>query len=309
MYLDTYKTAIYFALLSSLGFAIQDTVVKLLSETGSIWQLMLIRSLLVIVILWLWARLKSRMSEIMPSRLGWPLTRAIFMSIAYTLFYTTLPFVSLSEAASCFFTFPIFICLFAHIFLKETVGIWRISAIITGFCGALLIIQPGSTEFRAVLILPVFAGAFYALGVTITRGFCKDQPSLALTGVHNFLYACIGALAVSFIPILQLDYNTVSLNPFLFQEWAPLSKGLILMICATSLTHIVSMTASIKAYQSVQAVLIAPIEYSYLIFAAAIDYFLWQTIPTASHSFGALIIFLSGSLIAVREWSNSKNKT
>jgi S-adenosylmethionine uptake transporter len=62
------------------------------------------------------------------------------------------------------------------------------------------------------------------------------------------------------------------------------------------------MTASIRAYQSAEAVMIAPIEYSYLIFAAAIDFFLWQIMPGVLHVLGAILIFGSGSLIAVREW-------
>ena len=48
--------------------------------------------------------------------------------------------------------------------------------------------------------------------------------------------------------------------------------------------------------------MIAPIEYSYLIFAAAIDFFLWQIVPGVLHVLGAILIFGSGSLIAVREW-------
>ena len=55
-----YGKAIFFALLSTAGFASQDTVVKLLTQVGSIWQLMLLRSLVVIALLCLWARFKDR---------------------------------------------------------------------------------------------------------------------------------------------------------------------------------------------------------------------------------------------------------
>lgn len=299
---NSYRSALLFALLSAVGFAVQDSVVKILAHTGSIWQLMLIRSFLVIMILWLWTRLRGGSTVITPNGWRWPIIRAVFMSLAYTLFYSSYPYVSLSEAASCFFTAPMFVCLFAGIFLKESIGIYRIMAVCGGFCGALLIIQPGATEFRPILILPVFAGAAYAMGVTVTRAFCSDQPSLALTAVHNLFYAFIGALVVSFMPLLPIDTEMVAKNPFIFREWVPLSGQLLTLIGATSFTHIVAMTASIRAYQSAETVLIAPIEYSYLIFAAAIDFFLWQVVPGALHVLGAMLIFGSGSLIAVREW-------
>lgn len=106
-----YGKAIFFALLSTAGFAIQDTVVKLLTQVGSIWQLMLLRSLVVIALLCLWARFKDRWSDITPTTFSWPLVRAFFMCLAYTLFYGCYPFVSLSDAAACFFTAPIlFVC-------------------------------------------------------------------------------------------------------------------------------------------------------------------------------------------------------
>ncbi|MDA8689338.1 hypothetical protein N9L87_04840, partial [Rhodobacteraceae bacterium] len=73
-----YGKAIFFALLSTAGFAIQDTVVKLLTQVGSIWQLMLLRSLVVIALLCLWARFKDRWSDITPTTFSWPLVRAFF---------------------------------------------------------------------------------------------------------------------------------------------------------------------------------------------------------------------------------------
>ncbi|MDG1092085.1 MAG: DMT family transporter [Paracoccaceae bacterium] len=298
-----YGKAIFFALLSTAGFAIQDTVVKLLTQVGSIWQLMLLRSLVVIALLCLWARFKDRWSDITPTTFSWPLVRAFFMCLAYTLFYGCYPFVSLSDAAACFFMAPIFVCVFAHLLLKETIGRWRIFSIIIGFLGALLIIQPGSTAFRPILFMPVLAGACYAAGVIVTRGFCKTQPSLALTSVHNLFYAGLGIFMVSFLPIFPITPDVALKNPFLFQEWVPLAPPVIIMIIATAATHIVAMTASIRAYQMADAAFVAPIEYCYLAFAVIIDFVIWALLPSGSTLIGVGLIAGSGLLISLRERS------
>ena len=296
------KKAILFALLAAFGFSIQDTAVKVLTSNASIWQLMFIRSLIVVAVLYLWALCYGGILKIKPKTFMWPVIRAICMSLAYTFFYVSLPFVALSEASSCFFTAPIFVCFFASLFLGERIGSWRISAIILGFLGAMLIIQPGFSEFRPVLMLPVFAGAFYALGVIVTRGFCSKEPSFSLTVIHNCLYAILGILAITFIPMLDLETEYSEKNTFLLQGWMPITVVTIVLISITALTHIVSMTASIFAYQNAETTIIAPVEYTYLLFAVSIDYLFWSFIPSISHIIGSIVILGSGITITWREW-------
>ncbi len=300
--------AIFFVILSTAVFALGDTVVKLLTQKGSIWQLMLLRSILVILFLWIWVRLKGRWRDIVPTSFSWPLVRAGFMCLAYTLSYSAYPFASLSDVAACFFTAPIFVCIFAALFLKEKVGIWRISAVIIGFSGALLIIQPGSTEFRPVLIMPVLAGACYAAGVVVTRGFCADQPSLALTSIHNVFYAILAVSVVSLMPIFTIDPKIVAQNPFLFRDWAPLTTAILLMIIATAILHIIAMTASIRAYQIAESTFVAPIEYTYLVFAAVIDFAMWEVLPSSTTLIGITLVVGSGILITLRELAAKKSQ-
>jgi len=299
--MEAKKLAIGLAVLSTLGFAIQDMVVKLLTEIGSLWQLMFLRAVLVVLILITWALLKRRPDIIWPSGWKWPIVRAFLMSCAYSFFYASLPFAALAQAASCFFTAPVFTCFFAAIILKEKVGIWRISSIFVGFLGVLYIIQPGTSNMQPILFLPVLAGASYALGVVITRGFCTDHPALSLTITHNAFYALVGALIVTFIPILPIPIDVKVANPFVFSGWVKLTSSIIIMIGITSFTHILAMTSSIRAYQSADSSFVAPFEYTYLIFAMLIDYVVWQYIPSTQGIIGVTMIISAGVTIAIRE--------
>ena len=253
------------------------------------------------LIICFWIKLRGNWCDIIPIGLGWPLLRAAFMCLAYTLSYGAYPFASLSDVAACFFTAPIFVCVFAAIFLKERIGIWRISAVFLGFTGALFIIQPGTVDFRPVLMMPVLAGACYAAGVVITRGFCSSQPSLALTAVHNLFYAVLGILVVSLLSIFPINTEVILQNPFLFSKWAALTLPVVYMIVATAATHIIAMTASIRAYQVAESTFVAPIEYSYLVFVAIIDFAIWATLPSVTTLIGVALVVGSGLLISFRE--------
>ena len=301
--MQTKNLAIALAILSTLGFAIQDMVVKLLSEIGSLWQLMFLRAILVVLILVTWAVLKKRSDIIKPKRLKWPIIRAFLMSCAYSFFYASLPFAALAQAASCFFTAPIFTCFFAAVILREKIGFWRISSILIGFLGVLYIIQPGTSNMQAVLFLPVLAGASYALAVVITRGFCADYPSLLLTIIHNAFYALVGAFMVTFIPVLPFSAELKAANPFVLSGWVQLTSVILVMIGITSLTHILAMTSSIRAYQIADSSFVAPFEYTYLVFAILIDYIVWQYLPNTEGLIGLTMVISAGVLIAIRERS------
>ena len=303
--MQTKNLAIGLAILSTLGFAIQDMVVKLLSEIGSLWQLMFLRAILVVLILVTWAVLRKRSDIIKPKRWKWPIIRAFLMSCAYSFFYASLPFAALAQAASCFFTAPIFTCFFAAIILREKIGFWRISSILIGFLGVLYIIQPGTSNMQAVLFLPVLAGACYALAVVITRGFCADYPSLSLTIIHNVFYALVGVFMVTFIPELPFSVEFKVANPFIMSGWVQLTSVILVMIGITSLSHILAMTSSIRAYQIADSSFVAPFEYTYLVFAVLIDYFVWQYLPDTKGFIGLTMVISAGVLIAIREGSRT----
>ena len=301
--MQTKNLAIGLAILSTLGFAIQDMVVKLLSEIGSLWQLMFLRAILVVLILITWAMLKKHSDIIKPRGWKWPIIRAFLMSCAYSFFYASLPFAALAQAASCFFTAPIFTCFFAAVILREKIGFWRISSILIGFLGVIYIIQPGTSNMQAVLFLPVLAGASYALAVVITRGFCADYPSLLLTIIHNAFYALVGAFMVTFIPVLPFSAELKAANPFVLSGWVQLTSVILVMIGITSLTHILAMTSSIRAYQIADSSFVAPFEYTYLVFAILIDYIVWQYLPNTEGLIGLTMVISAGVLIAIRERS------
>src|SRR5690606_11320804 len=91
------------------------------------------------------------------------LMRGIVWICATVLFFTSIMHLGLAEATALIFVAPLFITSISAMFLGEHVGLRRWLAVIAGFIGVLIIIQPGGATFRLVSLLPVATAFVYAL--------------------------------------------------------------------------------------------------------------------------------------------------
>ena len=108
---------------------------------------------------------------------------------------------------------------------------------------------------------------------------------------------------VTFIPVLPFSAELKAANPFVMSGWVQLTSVILVMIGITSLTHILAMTSSIRAYQIAESSFVAPFEYTYLVFAILIDYIVWQYLPNTEGLIGLTMVISAGVLIAIRERS------
>ena len=288
-------------LLAMLAFSTQDVVVKIVAEQVSLWQLLFIRSLLTLWLLVMVVAAMGRMATLAPRAWFWPLVRAGFMCGAYLSFYAALPLLPLSKAAAGFFTGPLIITLLAALLLGERIGPRRVLAIAVGFAGVVFIIRPGAEGWSPVALLPVLAAFCYAVGVVITRWRCRDEPSFALTMVHNLLYAGIGLIAMVALEVVPVAAETRADWPFLTTSWmelGALAGGLILF---TAATHLVGILCSVRAYQMADASRIAPFEYSYLAIMPVYDVAIWGHWPEPLTVLGIVLICGAGVFVAWRE--------
>lgn len=282
------------------AFSLQDVVVKIVADQVSLWQLQFIRSLLTLWLLVMAVAVMGRLATLAPSRWSWPLLRSLFMCAAYLLFYASLPLLPLSTAAAAFFTGPLFIALLATLVLGEPIGPRRVAALVAGFAGVLLIVRPGLAGWQPVALLPVLSAVCYAAGIVITRSHCRDEPNVALTLVHNLLYAAIGLAGVVVLRIAPLDAPTQGVWPFLLTGWASLGALAGGLILCTAATHLIGVLCSVRAYQIDETSRIAPFEYSYLPMMVLFDVALWDYWPDLLTILGMLLISVAGVFVAWR---------
>ena len=211
------------------------------------------------------------------------IARSALMLISNGIFVAAIGKVPLATASAIGFTSPLIVTALSVPLLREQVGWRRWSAVGVGFCGAVMIIRPGSGfHDPAVFLLLVSSGA-YALYQIATRWvMAYDNPA---TGI--IFAALLGSLA------------TTAVLPLVFVMPASL-LDLAMMLslgCLGGLGHFLV----IKAFQAAPASVIAPLGYVELIGTAILGYLIFANFPDALTWVGALIIIASGLYIAMRE--------
>jgi drug/metabolite transporter (DMT)-like permease len=211
------------------------------------------------------------------------LGRSALMLVSNGVFVAAIGKVPLATASAIGFTSPLIVTALSVPLLREQVGWRRWSAVCVGFCGALLIIRPGTgLHDPAVVLLLVSSGA-YALYQIATRWvMAHDSPA---TGI--IFAALLGSLGTTIVlPIIWV-------MPKSFTDLAMLAS----LGWFGGLGHFLV----IKAFQAAPASVIAPLGYVELIGTAILGYLIFANFPDALTWVGALVIIASGLYIAMRE--------
>ena len=189
----------------------------------------------------------------------------------------------LTTASVIGFTTPLIVTALSVPLLREQVGWRRWCAVLIGFCGALLIIRPGTRlHDPTVLLLLASAGAYALYQITTRWVMAHDGPA---TGI--VFAALLGSLSTSLLlPLIFVMPRS------LFDLAMFISLG-----CLGGLGHFLV----IKAFQATPAAVIAPLGYVELIGTATLGYLIFDNFPDALTWVGALVIIASGLYIAMRE--------
>jgi drug/metabolite transporter (DMT)-like permease len=211
------------------------------------------------------------------------LTRSALMLVSNGIFVFAIAKVPLATASAIGFTSPLIVTALSVPLLREQVGWRRWSAVMVGFCGALLIIRPG-TGLRdpAVLLLLGSSGA-YALYQIATRWvMAHDSPA---TGI--IFAALLGSLGTTMVLPLVFVMPKSLVDLAMLLSLGGLGGGGHFLV--------------IKAFQAAPASVIAPLGYVELIGTATLGYLIFANFPDSLTWVGALIIIASGLYIAMRE--------
>ena len=280
--------------------SLQDAIIKLTSDSLSIWQFQSLRSLINISLLLAGAALFAGWRQLPPRRLGAVALRSLFLVGAMLCFFSGIPFLSLAEIASGLYLFPLIVALLSRVVVGEAVGPARLAAVATGFVGSMLILKPAAADFQAVSLLPVAAAFFYACMVLTTRRLCRGESPLALASGVAVAFMTVGLLGLVIFPSPGTADADQLRWPYLMTGWHPLSTTLCLAIVACSLLNLTANIMLARAYQTAESSWLAPYDYSYLVFAAFWGYAVWGTVPDLATVFGMALIAVAGIYVATR---------
>lgn len=294
------RLAIIAMLCGLLCLSLQDALIKMASNQTTLWQLQSFRAMINVVLVWTISRRMMPGLSLRPRRIGVVTMRSLFQVGALTLFFGGAPFLTLAQMAGGLYTFPLFVGLFGLV-VGEAVGPRRIIAIMAGFIGTLLVLQPGGSGFSLVALMPVGAGFCYALFVVTTRRLCRDESPLALVLSANIIISAAGLAGMLIIPWLPVSDVLRSQYPFLLTTNEKLVVFVVVVILSCSVLNTIGNLCLSKAYQSADSSFLAPIDYSYLLFATAWGVILFGDIPAMTTVIGLLLIASAGLFVAWRE--------
>ena len=267
--------------IGGMCFSIQDAGIKWLTADIAGLQILFLRSLFGLVFLSASTVFTGEKISLRVNRPWLLLTRTVINILSWVLFFYGLKYLPLATAVALFFSFPLFLAVISVPLLGEKVGIRRTLAIIVGFVGVLLITNPAA-GFSLPVLLMLGAALGWALVASLTRILGEQENTSTL-----LFYTLVAFVVMLAVPQLWI--------------WRMLSLDDYLLITAVAFFGVIAQFSVTKAYTIASPSLIAPFEYTALIWAAGLGYLVWSDIPDAFAIGGAVLIIGSGVYIIHRE--------
>jgi len=198
-------------------FGFSDNLTLLVSDQVSVGQFHFSRSLIAMFMVFGLGKVFGL--SVMPKYWKPILIRTFFMVTSMLLYFGVMPMMPIAEAGAGLFTSPIFVLIFSTIFFKEHIGWRKVFAVIIGSCGVLLVLQPGANGFTFYQIMPMMAGACYALGSIITYHYLREESSLAILMSFIVSIGLCGFVITTLLTYFPVAPDLVEQAPFLFQGW------------------------------------------------------------------------------------------
>ena len=276
------------AVVGLFGMAVMDACAKVLGSGYAVSQIILARNGIGALAVVLFVLLSGAgFATLRPRRPFLLALRTLVNLGAAYFFFTGLRYLPLADAFAIAFAAPLFITALSVPVLGEHVGIRRWGAVIFGFAGVLVVVQPGSESFRLEALLPLGAALSYAVAMLIGRILTRDMSTASI-----MFWPSLGA-AAAMLALMPLQWQTPTLP----------DAGLFVFM---GLIGTLGMSLITQGYRHAPAAVIAPFDYSVLVWGVIIGWLVFQDIPTANVWIGAAMLIASGLYILHRETRKPK---
>ena len=215
--------------------------------------------------------------------------RGLLGTSAMGLGFTGLGLLPLPEVTAIGYAAPLLVVVFASMFLNEKVGVYRLSAVLVGMIGVLIVLSPRlsigaglSTGETLGAVVVLMGAVFAALAQVFVRKLVQTEGTAAIVFWFSITSA---ALALCSLP----------------WGWVMPSAGVAVMLILAGLLGGLGQIFLTSSYRYADASLVAPFDYASMILALIIGYFVFDEVPTGTMLLGAGIVILAGVLIIWRE--------
>ena len=272
---------IAFMLGSTLLAAIMNSAARHVTETVHPFELVFFRNLFafafVLPLLW-----RVGFGALRTNRPWMHVGRASLNVVNMMVWFTAISLAPLAEVVALGFTAPIFATILGVLIVKEVVGIRRWSAIIVGFAGALIVLQPGFDTIQIGHGLTLFAAMIWAGILLIIKSLSRTESSITIVAYMSILMT-----PMSLVPALFV---------WVWPTWTELAWLAMIGVCGGAAQYLLA-----QSFHEAEISVVMPFDFAKLVWIALIAYIAFAEVPTLSTWLGGAIIFASGLYIARRE--------
>jgi drug/metabolite transporter (DMT)-like permease len=267
-------------------FPAQDAIVKWLSSDYSVFQLLFMRSIFVFIPVAILVMRSGGPRVLRTKQPAMLILRAAFSFGAWSVYFFAISQIPLADAMALVFSAPLIITALSVPFLGEAVGLRRWVAVGVGFLGVLIMIEPGSGTLQGVALLPLVSAAFYSVSMLLTRILTRREASVTMLFYSTLTILVLSGVAQPFVWVTP--------------DWPDLG----LMALMGLLTGCAQFLAT-QAYRFAAPVVVAPFDYTSLVWATLYGYLLFGDLPRSAVIIGAAVVIGSGLFILYRERKNA----
>lgn len=288
------------AIIGMFLLPVMDAVAKYLGEAGSLspgfiafarFAVQLILSFGFLVLF------GGGFTALRPKRFWMNFLRGMLIALASLLFFVAIKYMPLADAIAVFFVEALILTLLSMLILREKVGWRRIAAVISGFIGALIVVQPSFAVLGPVSLLPLATALLFATYLLLNRVAGHSDNAW----VMQFIAGLGGVFVLGVVIALGelSDINDMQFTvPDNLIDWS-----LLTFMGAIGVTGHFMV---VRAFQMAPASLLAPFQYVEIVAAVLLGLVLFDDFPTPSKWVGIFIIVLSGLYVFWREQREEK---
>ncbi|MEM9581408.1 MAG: DMT family transporter [Pseudomonadota bacterium] len=279
-----------FALLAFATYSTHDVIVKFLGAAYSPFQIVFFSVLFGFPLVMLMLIQDATSGNLRPRHPWWTLLRTTATTITGVCVFYAFSVLPLAQVYAILFAAPLLITILSIPILGETVRLRRWVAVIVGLCGVLVVLRPGQTDLTLGHAAALMAAVGGALASIIVRKIGRDERDVVLL----------------LFPMLANFLVMGAALPFVYQPMPLIHLG---GIAVMSLLAFIASSFVIRAYKAGEAVIVAPMQYSQIIWATVFGILLFGEAIDTPTALGALVIIGSGVYIVLREGKadNSEN--
>ncbi len=282
--------------LGVLVFSLQDPLVKAVSGTYPVTEVIMIRAVVALPILLVLVHVDVGLPAIASRRFAMLATRAFIQFASYTVYYLAIAALPLADAVALYFMAPLFIMALAGPYLGERVSWQTLATVMLGLVGVLVMLRPGAGLFDWAALLSLGSAVLYGFSQLMARKIGDTESSTVMAFYQNAAYMIGAAVVAGTFHLAGITHAVHPSLEFLVRPWLWPTMPDFLKMATCGVVASAGMILLSQAYRLAPANRVATFEYTGILWSPLWGFMFFAEVPRPTTVIGAALIIGAGLL-------------